>query len=185
MASSISDLGPLALLLGKWQGDSGEDIAPEPDGTEENAYYETLEFKAVPDVDNAEEQTLNTVQYEQLVRRKTNDKVLHHQIGYWTWDASAEVVCNSFTIPRRVAVLAGGTIEKLNEQTVFSVSAKKGSASWGIIESEFMSKKASTTSFNQTLTVEGDKLSYQQTMLVDIYGVKQFEHTDGNMLQRI
>jgi len=185
MSITNSELGPLVVLLGKWQGESGEDIAPEPDGIEENAYYETLEFKAVPDVENAEEQTLTTLQYEQLVRRKTNDKVLHHQVGYWTWDAEAEVVCNSFTIARRVAVLAGGTIEKSNQQTTFSVSAKKGNASWGIIEAEFMSKKASTTSFNQTLTVEGDILSYQQTILVDIYGTKQFEHTDENTLRRV
>ena len=71
MSITNSELGPLAVLLGKWQGESGEDIAPEPDGTEENAYYETLEFKAVPDVDNAEEQTLTTLQYEQYVIRKS------------------------------------------------------------------------------------------------------------------
>jgi hypothetical protein len=185
MTSSISDLGPLAVLLGKWQGDSGEDIAPEPDGIEENAYYETLEFKAVPDVDNAEEQTLKTVQYEQLVQRKRDNKVIHHQLGYWTWDEDAKVVCNGFTIARRVAVLAGGKVDNSSHQTSFSVSAQKGNTNWGIIEAEFMNQKASTKSFEQVLTVEGDTLNYQQTMLVDIYEKKQFEHTDTNTLHRV
>jgi len=34
------------------------------------------------------------------------------------------------------------------------------------------------------LTVKGDSLGYQQTTLVDIYGKKQFEHTDENILTR-
>ena len=185
MTDSNTELGPLAQLLGKWQGNHGEDIAPEPDGVEENAYYETLEFKAIPSVDNAEEQTLNTLQYEQFVKRKTNDKVLHHQVGYWTWDAEAKVVCNSFTIARRVAVLAGGTITQTGPQATFSVSANKDSAHWGIIESNFMQKKASTSAFEQVLSVEGDTLTYKQTTLVDIYGTKQFEHKDENTLQRV
>ncbi|MFT7184749.1 MAG: hypothetical protein ACI84K_000115 [Pseudohongiellaceae bacterium] len=185
MSVTNSELGPLAILLGKWQGESGKDIAPEPDGIEDNGYYEILEFKAVPSVDNAEEQTLRTIQYEQLVRRKTDDKVLHHQVGYWTWDAVAEVVCNSFTIARRVAVLAGGSITQSGQQTSFSVSANKGSLRWGIIESEFMRKKASTTAFEQVLKVEGDRLSYRQTTLIDIYGKKQFKHNDENTLQKV
>jgi hypothetical protein len=185
MPDTNSELGPLAVLLGKWQGENGKDIAPDPDGVEENTYYETLEFKAVPEVDNAEEQTLTTLQYEQYVKRKRDDKVIHHQLGYWTWDAHAEVVCNSFTIARRVAVLAGGSILKSDQQTTFSVSAKKGSACWGIIESEFMRKKASTTAFDQVLKVEGDRLSYQQTTVVDIYGKKQFKHIDENILSKV
>jgi len=183
--SSTVDLGPLNTLLGTWKGEGGKDVAPDPDGIEENAYYETLEFKVVGDVDNAEEQTLAIVQYEQYVRRKSNDQVLHHQLGYWTWDAQTQVVCNGFTIARRVAVLAGGSVEQINNETVFSVAAEKGSDEWGIIEAAFMRAKASTQAFKLTMSVKGSSLSYQQTMLVDIYGKKQFEHTDENTLTRV
>lgn len=182
--SSTVDLGPLNTLLGTWKGEGGKDVAPDPDGIEENAYYETLEFKVVGDVDNAEEQTLAIVQYEQYVRRKINDEVLHHQLGYWTWDAETQIVCNGFTIARRVAVLAGGNVKQTNTETVFSVAAEKGSEDWGIIESAFMCTKASTQAFKLVLTVKGDSLGYQQTTLVDIYGKKQFEHTDENILTR-
>ena len=33
------DYGPLAALIGTWEGDKGVDVAPEPDGTEEKLYY--------------------------------------------------------------------------------------------------------------------------------------------------
>ena len=42
--SEIVDYGPLSKLIGVWKGDKGMDIAPEPDGTEENPYYETITF---------------------------------------------------------------------------------------------------------------------------------------------
>ena len=32
------DYGPLAGLIGVWKGDKGLDVAPEPDGTENNPY---------------------------------------------------------------------------------------------------------------------------------------------------
>ena len=36
--------GPLAALAGIWRGDKGSDISPEPDGHEENPFYETISF---------------------------------------------------------------------------------------------------------------------------------------------
>jgi len=184
MSGSIA-LGPLATLIGTWKGESGQDIAPEPDGTEDNAYYEELEFSVVGDVSNAEEQALSIVQYEQTVRRKTNDKLLHHQIGYWTWDACSQSVCNSFTIGRRVAVLAGGTVSVAEGVSTFTVKAEKEHAEWGIIEAAFMRDNASTAAFCQTLRVGSGTLSYKQTTLVDIYGKKGFEHTDENKLFKV
>ncbi len=48
------DYGPLRQLIGTWTGRGGLDIAPEPDGTERNPYYETIVFEAGGDVTNAE-----------------------------------------------------------------------------------------------------------------------------------
>ena len=58
MSGSDIDYGPLAALIGTWQGDKGMDVSPEPDGIEENPYYETIVFEAAGDVTNAEAQTL-------------------------------------------------------------------------------------------------------------------------------
>jgi hypothetical protein len=49
------DYGPLTGLIGTWTGDKGTDIAPEPDGTENNPYYETITYTAIGDVEDAEE----------------------------------------------------------------------------------------------------------------------------------
>lgn len=181
----LVDYGPLAVLLGTWKGQVGEDVAPNRGSSEENDYNETLIFKAVGDVENAEDQVLSIVQYEQIVRKKVNDVVFHRQTGFWTWDDRTKIVCNGFTIPRRVAVLAGGTIKQRGNETIFTVTAKKNDPDWGIIEAGFMKNHASTTSFSQTIVVNGDRLNYSQSTLVNIYGEKNFEHTDQNELVRM
>ncbi len=38
------DYGPLSGLIGSWTGEQGQDLAPQPDGTEQNAYTETITF---------------------------------------------------------------------------------------------------------------------------------------------
>lgn len=181
----IKDIGPLKGLLGKWQGSKGRDVAPEPGDVERNEYYETLEFRLIGDVENALEQELIMVHYELIARRVENDELLHHQTGYWTWDANDNSVCNSFVIGRRVSVIAMGEVVQEGDTLVFSVSANKSDSHPSISESPFMLKKASTQSFSMRMILNGDQLSYQQETLVDIYGQKAFQHTDENTLNRI
>ena len=45
----------------------GIDIAPEPDGTETNPFYETITFTEADDVTNAESQALVALHYHQIV----------------------------------------------------------------------------------------------------------------------
>ena len=82
MTSNIQvDYGPLKNLSGTWEGHHGIDIAPEPDGEENNPYYETIVYEDCGDLANAEEQQLAAVYYHQIVRRKSNDEVFHNQTG--------------------------------------------------------------------------------------------------------
>ncbi len=180
------DYGPLKQLMGEWKGDKGTDIAPDPDGTENNPYYESIICTAVGDVTNAESQVLSVIHYHQVVSRKTDGEVFHNETGYWMWDASTETVMHSLTIPRAVCVLAGGkyTGEK-NEKgdVIIEVSASVQDKDWGIIQSPFMQKNAQTTGFRHKVVLGSDTLSYSETTIVEIYG-KTFEHTDENELQR-
>jgi hypothetical protein len=178
------DYGPLACLIGVWQGDSGMDVAPEPDDTEHNPYYETITFEAAGDVTNAEEQTLSVVRYHQEVSRKSDDKVFHDQVGYWLWNPATNSVVQTLTIPRAVSLLAGGSATVEGDRTVFNVRAKDGDAEWGIVQSPFMQEKARTLEFRHQFTVKGDRLDYRQTTKLDIYGDHKFNHTDQNTLQR-
>lgn len=179
--------GPLAALLGVWQGDKGVDRAPEPDGEERSPYYETITFEAAGDVDNAEEQTLAVVRYHQVVSRKSNDEVFHDQVGYWLWDSSDDTIVETFTIPRAVAVVAGGKLappDSQGQELVFEVAAETGSLEYGIVQAPFMFNKAKTTAFSHTLTVKGDEMRYKETTVLDIYDKKSYDHTDVNALKR-
>jgi len=178
------DYGPLTHLIGTWKGDKGTDIAPDPDGSENNPYYETITFEAIGDVTNAESQVLVGLHYRQVVRRKSDDKVFHDETGYWMWDANSGTISHSLTIPRVVSVLAGGTHngETNTDGTVtLEVAANVDDAQWGIIQSPFMQDNARTTAFSHRITVGSGKLSYSETTMVDIYG-GVFEHTDDNEL---
>jgi hypothetical protein len=180
------DYGPLAGLIGTWTGDKGMDVAPEPDGTERSPYLETITFEAAGDVTNAESQVLTVVRYHQVVSRKATGKVFHDQVGYWMWDAERSTVIQSLTIPRAVCVLAGGTFQGAPDPArgvVLEVAAKLGDPGWGIIQSPFMRDRASTREFRHTLKLQGDRLTYQETTVLDIYG-RSFDHTDENELVR-
>lgn len=179
------DYGPLTELIGVWKGDKGLDIAPEPEGAENNLYYETITFSAVGDVTNAETQTLAVVHYRQIVQRKSNDKVFHDETGYWLWDADAEIIMLSLTIPRGVSVLAGGNHHgKRTTDSDFILEVSAGqNKNWQIIQSPFMQDNARTKEFYRQITVGNGQLSYSQKIIVDIYG-KIFEHTDINELIR-
>ncbi len=179
------DYGPLGNLIGTWKGDKGMDIAPEPDGAENNPFYETIAFSAAGDVTNAESQVLATVHYRQIVHRKSNGKIFHDETGYWMWDARAGIVMHALTIPRAVSVLAGGAFDGENDDggITLEVSASRNDKDWNIIQSPFMQNNACTTEFRQRVTVRDKQMFYAETTIVDIYG-KLFEHTDENELIR-
>ncbi len=183
-AKETVDYGPLKGLIGVWKGAQGVDVAPDPDGIENNPYYETITYTAVGDVTNAESQVLSILHYRQIVQRKSNDEVFHDQTGYWMWDPREDVVMHSLVIPRGVCLLAGGGYRRqkdIENHVIIEVKAHVDDHDWKIIQSPFMQEKARTTEFYQKITVENEKLSYSQTTIVDIYG-KIFEHTDENEL---
>ena len=180
--------GPLAALVGIWRGDKGVDRAPEPDGEERNPYYETIRFETAGDVTNAEQQTLSVVRYHQVVSRKSNDKVFHDQVGYWLWDPADDSIVETFTIPRGVAVVAGGKLGEpadLAQELVFEVAADANSPEFGIVQAPFMFKQAKTTAFTHSLTVKGDEMRYTESTILDIYDKTSYDHKDANTLRRV
>ena len=181
------DYGPLAALIGKWEGDKGVDTAPEPDGDIKEPYFETITFEAGGDLTNAKEQKLVIVPYLQVVSRKSTGVVFHHQVGYWSWDPATGVIMQSLTIPRGFALLAGGAFplaDKYEGTLALEVKAALGDPDWGIVQSPFMRDKARTTAFSHKLSVNGDTLVYAESTMLEIYG-KTFDHTDKNQLHRV
>lgn len=178
------DFGPLKEMIGVWRGEDGLDTSPDPSGQAISPYHEVITFSPVGSVTNAKAQTLATLHYRQIVTRKTDGVVYHDETGYWMWDAENSTVMHSLAIPRGVCVLAGGdyTGETSEDgRCVINVAAKLGDESWGIVQSPFMSENAKTTEFRHQVIVGHGKLTYSETMVLDIYG-KIFEHTDSNTL---
>ena len=182
--TSDIDFGPLKGLIGVWRGEEGVEIAPDPDGKETNPFFEEITFSVVGGVTNAESQNLAAIHYHQIVTRKSDGKVFHNETGYWMWDAEANTVMHSLTIPRGVCLLAGGTYNgevDRDGRVIIEVSATMDDEKWKIIQSPFMLEKARTTEFRHKVIVGDGRLTYAETMMVDIYG-KIFEHTDQNEL---
>jgi hypothetical protein len=173
--------GPLTSMIGTWEGDKGMDVSPQPKGTEETPYYETLTFTPIGDVKNAGSQVLAILRYQQIVRRKANDEIFHDQTGYWTFDAGEGVVMQSIVIPRAVCVLAGGRYADAGSPVKLVVAAKLDDPDWGIVQSPFMRDQAKTVAFRHELSVAEGILSYSETTSLEIYG-RSFEHTDANQL---
>jgi len=184
-AHSQTDYGPLELLLGTWKGDKGLDVAPDPNGREENPYFESIIFTEAGRVTNAESQHLAALHYRQIVQRKSDGNVFHDQTGYWIWDGQRELVMHSFSIPRGVCVLAGGRFTAVDSTSgvELNVASTEGDARWPLVQSPFMHENARTTAFRQRLLVSTNELAYSQTAQLNIYG-RAFEHTDNNELER-
>lgn len=179
--------GPMTNLIGTWSGNKGIDMAPEPDGLDENKYYETIVFMPVDDeIENAEEQNLVALHYHKIVRRLSNDNVFHDETGYFMWDKSSHTIIHSLVIPRGVGLIAGGSCTMDNEQEseiTFSVSAGAHNIEWPIMQSPFMLEKAKTTAFEHKMSFSRQKLSYAHTTTIEIYG-REFQHTDQNVLTK-
>ena len=182
MNNKCVNYGPLTGLLGTWCGNTGKDVAPDPDGIENNNYYETLTFSEASEVTNAELEVLSAVHYVQKVQRIEDDKLIHHETGYWMWNQQTNEIIHSLVIPRGICVLAVGKVST-GDTLIFNVKADCNEGESQLIQSPFMSEKAKLISYTQQMVLSATGLYYDQTMMVDIYG-KVVEHTDSNRLQR-
>ena len=169
------DFGPIAGLVGTWQGDKGVDVAPGKVTPKVAPYFETIKIEVVGDVTNASAQKLAVLSYHQEVFRKVDGKKFHDQIGYWIYDAATKEVHYTLSIPRAVTLMASGKATKDGAIKV-ATSSESG-------QSQFMLDNAKTTKFELTVNLEGNKLTYNMLTHLDIYG-KAFPHTDANVLTR-
>jgi len=175
--------GPLFPLIGTWEGDKGLNVSPEIDSVERSPYFETITIEPIGDVKNAEEQTLVGLNYKQIVTRKTDLKVYHHQVGYWYYDKAKDEIFYSLTNPRVMCVLAQGKAQQSGARIEYQVKATDGDKHYGILESAFLAANATTRLFEMSVAIDGDTMQYK--MLIDLHIYKRdFAHTDENVLVR-
>jgi len=180
-----NEWGPLAGLIGEWEGTGGLDTAfshsrGEVLGT---PYLEKLTFKPFGPVDNGS-QHLYGLDYKTAMWRDDEANPFHTEVGYWLWDAATGEVLRGFVVPRGITVLAGGIATA--DATSFTLRATKGASEYTIGENEYLAKAASTVAYEVTITTGEDTWSYAETTTLLMKEFPQpFAHTDANTLRRV
>ncbi|MGZ4690304.1 MAG: heme-binding beta-barrel domain-containing protein [Acidimicrobiia bacterium] len=178
--------GPLAPLVGEWEGEGGLDTAfsharNEVLGT---PYLEKLTFKPFGPVDNGD-QHLYGLDYKSAMWRDNEENPFHTEVGYWLWDGATGEVLRGFVVPRGITVLAGGSATA--DDTSFTLHAKASDPQYSIGENKYLAKNASTLSYEVTVTANPDgTISYDETTMLKM---KEFDapfaHTDHNTLRKV
>jgi hypothetical protein len=179
-------LGPLATLVGTWEGGAGTDVAPAEPNRKETAtsrYRERMTFEPIGLVDN-HEQTLCGLRYLTIAWRIDQADAFHQDTGYWLWDAKNEQVMRAFVVPRGVTILAGG--KAAADAKEFDLLAERGAPVFGVCSGPFLDREFRTVRFTMKVRILGaDKFSYEEDTELEIPGQPTFHHTDGNTLQRV
>jgi hypothetical protein len=179
-------LGPLASLIGEWEGDRGSDESyVYALGREDRApFRERSSFVPAGPAHNGA-QALYRLDYTTTAWRMGEDAPFHTEIGYWFWDAEHDLVMRAVISPRGIVVLAGGSARP--GDSTLTVSAEAGAGDFGVLSNPHLSTTARTTQFRMTVDLSRpDEFSYdQETFMYQprIDGV--FCHRDRNTLTRL
>ena len=115
----VSNLGPLAALVGIWEGDQGLDISPILNGQTDSKFRERITFEPVGPVVNGP-QVLYGLRYATMAWPLHQENPFHEEVGYWLWDSKEQLVMRSFIVPRGVVVNAGGKADPEGKNGQFS-----------------------------------------------------------------
>ena len=183
---AMSEWGPLAGLIGEWEGEGGLDHAfsHSKEAVLDTPYLEKVTMKPFGPVDNGS-QSLFGLDYKSAMWRDDEENPFHTEVGYWLWDAAAGEVLRGFVVPRGITVLAG-TIGVAADATTFDLSAKLGDPRYGISENTYLGSNASSVSYDATITVNDDGTwSYSEVTMLKMKEFPElFKHSDHNTLHR-
>ncbi len=184
MSSDWKNLGPLAPLMGEWEGGEGVDVAPEGDGEKRTQFRERICFDPMGPVENGP-QVLYGLRYSTIAWPLGEDDPFHEEVGYWLWDAANRQVMRCFIVPRGVVVNAGGEADPGARQ--FAMRAEVGSEVYGVMSNPFLDRAFKTVRYELNVTIHGDgHFSYWEDTVLKIPGRDDlFHHTDQNTLRRV
>lgn len=183
--NTLSMLGPIARLAGKWYGEDGVDTHPQADGPEMEPYHETWEFEIL-DPQNNGPQVLYGLRYHVAITKPGELMAFHDQVGYLLYEPETGKLYQTLAIPRGQIAMAAGEVHELNPRR-FTLRAERGNPVNGICSNPFLEEAFLTTSWEITYEFHDDgTFSYEQVTKLVIPGVEgEFEHTDTNRLRLI
>jgi hypothetical protein len=183
----MSEWGPLSGLIGDWEAPGGLDRAFSHSKGEvlDTPYEEKVTFKPFGPVDNGS-QSLYGLDYKTAMWRGSEENPFHTEVGYWLWDAATGEVLRGFVVPRGITILAGA-IGIAADATSFTLTAKLGDPRYGISENAYLGQKASTTSYEVTITTDqaAGTWSYQEVSTLKMAEFPDpFGHSDHNTFHK-
>ncbi len=180
-----NEWGPLAALIGDWEGQGGLDTAFSHSKGKviETPYSEKITMKPFGPVDNGT-QHLYGLDYKTAMWRDSEQSPFHTEVGYWLWDSASRQVMRGFVVPRGITVLAGGITTA--DAKSFAMSASVGAANFSIGENLYLSQNASTRFYEVTIAINDDgSWSYNETTVLRMKEFPEpFLHTDHNTMRR-
>ena len=179
------EFGPLAALIGTWEGDQGLDVSYSYDKKDviETPYTETAVFNIVGDVDNGD-QKLWVIDYTTAAIRKGESDVFHTELGYWLWDPARKEVMRCFMVPRGSTILAGGSCKA--DATSFSMSAKIGEEGFGVLSNPYLLEKAKCVEYKLNCSIENGVWTYDEDTVLEMAVTgSTLHHTDKNVLKKV
>jgi hypothetical protein len=180
-----NEWGPLAGLIGEWEGAGGIDRAfkHSMNIVFDTPYREVCTMKPFGPVENGS-QALYGLDYKSAMWRDDEENPFHTEVGYWLWDAETGEVMKGFVVPRGITVLAGGTTSA--DAKSWTMKAAIGHEQYAIGENTYLAANASSRSYEVTITVGDDTFSYDQVTMLNMKEFDEpFAHTDIHTLHRV
>ena len=181
--TDYAEWGPLAGLVGEWEGDDGLDISWHNVEGEigETKFREKVSMKAFGPVDNGT-QHLYGLDYRMAAWRAGEENPFHTEVGYWLWDGATGEVMRCFVVPRGITTFAGGTASA--DAKELTLRADKGGDHYNIGENQYLAKHASTLSYEARITIGDGEWSYHETAVLKMDEFPDpFPHVDHNTLR--
>ena len=178
---TLRNLGPLRPLAGKWEG-SGVDEHPVSEGGLDQPYTERFEFQPIDPQANGL-QLLYGLRYHVHVMTPGEITTFHDQVGYWLWELATGTIFQAIAIPRGQVAMAAGPAAP--DARTFTVRARAGDVSTGIISNPFLNEAFRTVEYALTITVNSDgTFTYEEDTVLMVRGRSEpFHHVDRNTLR--
>ena len=181
----LTKLGPLAPLVGTWEGAEGLDVSfsHAKGGAVETPFRERASFAPLGPVKNGS-QELYGLDYRTEAIRIGEDEPFHTEVGYWLWDAADGEVMRCFLVPRGSALIAGCVTEP--DALQFTMRAGLGANDYGILSNRYLDRVAKAVKFEVELDLRDGRYAYQEDTQLEFQGRGEvFHHTDRNVLTKV
>ena len=177
-------LGPLAHLVGSWEGDKGHDITNSHSSSKKKDYHESITFEPVGPISNGKHD-LYGLRYTTCAWPDGEEKPLHQELGYWFWSPEDHQVVRCFTNQNGVSITAGG--ECNSNAGHFEMAAYSDSDEYGISSCPTLNGGCKTLTYKLKVDVLNDKeFKYVEEMhLKNPVDEDIVVHTDENAMVKL